>query len=146
MRLNVVEAGEGTPVALLHGLFGAAQNWGTVQKALVAACHRVLALDLRNHGASPHAAAMDYPAMAADVAETLEAAGARPAALVGHSMGGKVAPPPPGGSGDACPSSSGRAAGSSAPSPPSRDMALSTAASTPPPAGAVSGVAASDMW
>ncbi len=91
MRLNVVEAGEGTPVALLHGLFGAAQNWGTVQKALVAACHRVLALDLRNHGASPHAAAMDYPAMAADVAETLEAAGARPAALVGHSMGGKVA-------------------------------------------------------
>jgi pimeloyl-ACP methyl ester carboxylesterase len=91
MRLNLVEAGEGSPVALLHGLFGAAQNWGAVQKALAAAGHRALALDLRNHGASPHAAAMDYPAMAADVADTLAAAGAQPAAVVGHSMGGKAA-------------------------------------------------------
>jgi pimeloyl-ACP methyl ester carboxylesterase len=91
MRLNLVEAGDGPLVALLHGLFGAAQNWGAVQKALAAAGHRVLALDLRNHGASPHAAAMDYPAMAADVAETLAAVGALPAAVVGHSMGGKVA-------------------------------------------------------
>jgi esterase len=91
MRLNLVEAGEGPPVALLHGLFGAAQNWGAVQKALAASGRRVLALDLRNHGASPHAAAMDYPAMAADVAETLAAASALPAAVVGHSMGGKVA-------------------------------------------------------
>jgi pimeloyl-ACP methyl ester carboxylesterase len=33
---------------------------------------------------------MGYPAMAADVAETLAAAQAEPAALVGHSMGGKV--------------------------------------------------------
>ncbi|MBW8268775.1 alpha/beta fold hydrolase [Caldovatus aquaticus] len=91
MRLNWVEAGEGSPVALLHGLFGAAQNFGAVQKALAAAGHRVLALDLRNHGASPHAPGMDYPTMAADVAETLAAARALPAAVLGHSMGGKVA-------------------------------------------------------
>jgi len=90
MRLNAVEAGAGDPVVLLHGLFGAAQNWGTIQKRL-AARHRVIALDLRNHGASPHAAAMEYPVMAADVAETLIALGAAPASLVGHSMGGKVA-------------------------------------------------------
>lgn len=90
MRLNAVEAGSGDPVVLLHGLFGAAQNWGTIQKRL-AARHRVVALDLRNHGASPHAAAMEYPVMAADVAETLIALGAAPAALIGHSMGGKVA-------------------------------------------------------
>lgn len=91
MRLNCVEAGQGRPVALLHGLFGSAQNFGAVQKALAAAGHRVLALDLRNHGASPRAAGMDYPAMAADVAETLAAAGALPAAVLGHSMGGKAA-------------------------------------------------------
>ncbi|MBX6375394.1 MAG: alpha/beta fold hydrolase [Acetobacteraceae bacterium] len=91
MRLNLIEMGEGPPVALLHGLFGAAQNFGRVQRALAASGHRVLALDMRNHGASPHAAGMDYPTMAADVAETLEAAGALPAAVLGHSMGGKAA-------------------------------------------------------
>ena len=95
MRLHAVEAGEaggGEPVVLLHGLFGAAQNWGTVQKRLAAAPgRRVIALDLRNHGSSPRAPAMGYPAMAEDVAETLAALGALPAAVVGHSMGGKAA-------------------------------------------------------
>src|SRR5918997_1195175 len=95
MRLHAVEAGEaggGEPVGLLHGLFGAAQNWGTVQKRLAAAPGRgVIALDLRNHGSSPRAPAMGYPAMAEDVAETLAALGALPAAVVGHSMGGKAA-------------------------------------------------------
>lgn len=91
MRLNAVEAGAGEPVVLLHGLFGAAQNWGAVQKRLAATGRRVIALDLRNHGASPWAGAMDYPAMAADVAETLAGLGAPRAAVIGHSMGGKVA-------------------------------------------------------
>jgi pimeloyl-ACP methyl ester carboxylesterase len=86
MMLNRVELGEGPPVALLHGLFGSAQNWGAIQKRL-AARHRVLALDLPSHGASPRDAAMDYPGMAAAVAETL----GRPMAVLGHSMGGKVA-------------------------------------------------------
>ena len=91
MRLNAVEAGAGDPVVLLHGLFGAAQNWGAVQKRLATAGRRVVALDLRNHGASPWAETMDYPAMAADVAETLADLGAPRAAVIGHSMGGKVA-------------------------------------------------------
>ncbi len=90
MRLNAIEAGEGAPLVLLHGLFGAAGNWGAIQKRL-AAGRRVIALDLRNHGASGRDAAMDYPAMAEDVAATLAALGAAPAAVLGHSMGGKVA-------------------------------------------------------
>ncbi len=90
MRLHAIEAGTGRPVALLHGLFGSARNFGAVQRRL-AATHRVIALDLRNHGSSPHDPAMDYPAMAADVLETLAARDARPAVLIGHSMGGKVA-------------------------------------------------------
>ncbi|MXP62197.1 alpha/beta fold hydrolase [Roseomonas sp. M0104] len=92
MRLRAIEAGEGPkpPLVLLHGLFGQAQNFATVQKALAAA-RRVVALDLRNHGQSPHGPAMDYPAMAADVAETLAGLGVGSAVVLGHSMGGKVA-------------------------------------------------------
>lgn len=90
MILHAVEAGEGAPVVLLHGLFGAARNLGVAQRALATRL-RVIALDLRNHGASPHDPAMDYPTMAADVLETLDQRGALPAVLIGHSMGGKVA-------------------------------------------------------
>ncbi len=91
MILRGAEHGQGgTPLVLLHGLFGRAANFGTVQRHL-AAGRRVLALDLRNHGASPHHPAMEYDIMAADVAETLRALRAWPCVLLGHSMGGKVA-------------------------------------------------------
>ncbi len=90
MILHAVERGDGVPVALLHGLYGQASNFGGLQRRL-AQGRRVIALDLRNHGASPHAPAMSYPDMAEDVLETLRAMEALPCALVGHSMGGKVA-------------------------------------------------------
>jgi pimeloyl-ACP methyl ester carboxylesterase len=90
LRLAAREAGQGSPVVLLHGLFGQAGNFGAIQRRLAAA-HRVIALDLRNHGDSPHADAMNYPGMAADVHATLAALNALPAAVIGHSMGGKVA-------------------------------------------------------
>ncbi len=90
MILAHTEAGSGPPLILLHGLFGAGQNWGAIRKAL-APRFRVLTPDLRNHGASPHAAGMTYAAMAADVMGTMDAAGIDQAAILGHSMGGKVA-------------------------------------------------------
>ena len=90
MRLQAQEAGQGPPLVLLHGLFGSARNWGAVQKAL-ADEYRVVALDLRNHGASPHAQGMDYAVQAEDVAETLTTLGIERTALLGQSMGGKVA-------------------------------------------------------
>ncbi len=82
--------GEAAPLVLLHGLFGRAANFGAVQ-ARLADRRRVIALDLRNHGASPHAAGMGYATMAADVMETLRAMAALPCVLAGHSMGGKAA-------------------------------------------------------
>jgi esterase len=91
MMLHAIEAGTGDPpLVLLHGLFGSARNFGTVQRAF-ALHRRTIALDLRNHGASPHAADMRYATMAADVLHTLERLGALPAVLLGHSMGGKAA-------------------------------------------------------
>lgn len=90
MILQTMERGDGAPVVLLHGLFGSARNFGEIQRVL-ARRFQVLALDLRNHGKSPHAPDMRYPTMAADVLETLQARSALPAAVVGHSMGGKTA-------------------------------------------------------
>jgi pimeloyl-ACP methyl ester carboxylesterase len=90
MILNAIVSGEGAPVVLLHGLFGAARNFGVVQRAL-SARFRVIALDMRNHGDSPHGADMAYAVLAADVRETLQALGVERAAVAGHSMGGKAA-------------------------------------------------------
>jgi pimeloyl-ACP methyl ester carboxylesterase len=90
MILNSMQQGEGPPVVLLHGLFGTARNLGVVARGLSEqAC--VLSLDLRNHGDSPHNPDMDYATMAADVAQTMQAAGIGSAPIIGHSMGGKVA-------------------------------------------------------
>ncbi|MBI0537328.1 alpha/beta fold hydrolase [Roseomonas sp. KE2513] len=90
MILNAVEAGEGRPLVLLHGLFGQGRNFGALQRRL-AGRHRVISLDMPNHGASPHAPRMDYRSMAGDVAETLAAHGISGADVMGHSMGGKAA-------------------------------------------------------
>ena len=57
LRLAQVAAGDGPPLAILHGLFGSGRNWATIAQRL-AAHYRVIALDLRNHGASPWAETM----------------------------------------------------------------------------------------
>ncbi len=97
MKLNVLERGpepghmadRRPPIVLLHGLFGRARNLGFFQRRL-AAGRRTLAIDLRNHGDSPHGQ-MDYHSMSFDLIETLAERDALPATLVGHSMGGKAA-------------------------------------------------------
>lgn len=78
------------PLVVLHGLLGSSRNWLTTGGDL-AAKHHVFALDLRNHGKSPHGEPMDYPAMVADVLAWFDAQGLSKATLMGHSMGGKVA-------------------------------------------------------
>lgn len=90
MILHAIEAGAGPPVAMLHGLFGASGNLAAIQRRL-GASRRVIAFDLRNHGGSPHDPAMSYGAMAEDVLDSLAALDVPRAALIGHSMGGKVA-------------------------------------------------------
>ncbi len=75
----------------LHGLFGQGRNWTAIGKSL-AERHRVLLLDLPDHGRSDWTEQISYPAMADAVADTLsEVAPGETWLLVGHSMGGKVA-------------------------------------------------------
>jgi 3-dehydroquinate dehydratase-2 len=66
MMLRAIQSGDGPPVVMLHGLFGAARNFGAVQRAL-APRFRVIALDMRNYGDSLHAPDMRYATLAADV-------------------------------------------------------------------------------
>lgn len=90
MQLHFKQLGQGEPLVLLHGLFGSADNWLGVAPKLAERFH-VFIPDLRNHGVSPHDAAMDYSLMAADVEASFVAHNIGEAFVVGHSMGGKVA-------------------------------------------------------
>ena len=76
-----------------HGLFGQGRNWTQIGKALADPArpdpHRVLLVDLPHHGRSAWEDEFDYVGIADRVAGLLDADD--PVALVGHSLGGKVA-------------------------------------------------------
>lgn len=82
--------GDGPPLLILHGLFGSGSNWRGVARGL-AGTHRVITVDLRNHGASPWADSMSYLEMADDLKRLIERERLRRPAVMGHSMGGKTA-------------------------------------------------------
>ncbi|WP_309044995.1 alpha/beta fold hydrolase [Marinobacter sediminicola] len=88
--LNHRITGEGAPLILMHGVFGALENLGAIARKFHTDW-QVHGLDLRNHGSSFHADTMDYPSMAGDVIAYMDEQGLDKACLLGHSMGGKVA-------------------------------------------------------
>ncbi|MBY6207144.1 MULTISPECIES: alpha/beta fold hydrolase [Halomonas] len=81
--------GPGVPLVIVHGLLGSADNWRSHVKHW-SQQRRVIAVDLRNHGRSPHADGMSYEDMAEDLADVITGSGADKVHLLGHSMGGKV--------------------------------------------------------
>ncbi len=85
--LSGEDAGEGTPVVLLHGLTATRRYVVMGSKALERGGHRVIAYDARGHGASSPAAAYAYDALAADLLAVLDDRGVERAVLVGASMG-----------------------------------------------------------
>lgn len=88
-KLHTTVLGEhGSAIAFCHGLFGQGKNWTQIAKAL-SLDHRVLLLDMPNHGRSPWTKTFDYIELADLVADELRTSA--PVALVGHSMGGKIA-------------------------------------------------------
>ena len=91
MRLAAASYGEGgIPLLIAHGLFGSGRNWGVIAKRL-SDRGRVVAVDMRNHGASGRADSHGYEDLAADLAETIEAEIGGAWDVMGHSMGGKAA-------------------------------------------------------
>jgi pimeloyl-ACP methyl ester carboxylesterase len=80
--------GSGSPVLLLHGGLGNAENWGYQVPALIETGHRVVLIDSRGHGRSTQEGApLSYELMASDVLAVMDAIAVEQAAFVGWSDG-----------------------------------------------------------
>ena len=89
MNLFFRKYGSGPPIIIVHGLYGASDNW--VQIAKILGSHfEIFLIDQRNHGRSPHNPVHTYPAMRDDLLEFMDQQGIPAAILLGHSMGGKT--------------------------------------------------------
>lgn len=75
---------------ILHGLFGASDNWVSIARSL-SNRFTVLLPDLRNHGRSPHSDIHDYDSLSSDIYELANDLDTGNFFLAGHSMGGRVA-------------------------------------------------------
>jgi pimeloyl-ACP methyl ester carboxylesterase len=90
-RLRYLVGGEGEPLVLLHGLGGAASNWLALVPLLLPG-RRLLVPELPGHGGSePLPAAPSLNGYADRLGLLAEREGFRPAAVVGHSLGGAIA-------------------------------------------------------
>ncbi len=89
--INVLDwGGQGPPAVLLHGGSLTARTWDYVALAL-RADFRLLALDLRGHGASDWAEDYSIESHASDLAAVVDGLGIERTRLVGMSLGGMVA-------------------------------------------------------
>ena len=94
VRLHLVEAGQGTPVVLLHGFPEFWYSWRHQLPALAAAGYRAVAPDLRGYNESdkpPGVESYRPTVLVRDVAELIRSLGAGPAVVVGHDWGGIIA-------------------------------------------------------
>ncbi|HVY50446.1 MAG TPA: alpha/beta hydrolase [Devosia sp.] len=83
--------GQGEPLVLLHGAFGAIEMFGA-NLATLAANRQVIGVDLQGHGRTlPFDRPMTFEAMATDVAELIKWLGYDKADVMGYSMGGVTA-------------------------------------------------------
>src|SRR4051794_34791891 len=85
--LDVHDAGEGTPVVLLHGLTATRRYVVMGSRNLERGGHRVIAYDARGHGKSAPADEYGYDTLAADLLTVLDDRGIERAVLAGASMG-----------------------------------------------------------
>jgi pimeloyl-ACP methyl ester carboxylesterase len=90
MKLFYRELGAGSPLIILHGLFGMSDNWFTMAKRLAENFH-VFLPDLRNHGHSPQSPDFNYKQISGDVQEFIRDHQLNHCRIIGHSMGGKAA-------------------------------------------------------
>jgi len=83
--------GEGRPLIIIHGFLGMSDNWKSFGSLYAAEGFQTHMLDLRNHGRSFHSEEFNYNVMANDLLEYCQHYHLKDIAIIGHSMGGKVA-------------------------------------------------------
>lgn len=88
--LNFKTVGQGSPIMLLHGLFGTLDNWLTIARKLEDEGFMTFLIDQRDHGRSDHTDAFNYPLLADDLLRFMEENWIHETILIGHSMGGKT--------------------------------------------------------
>jgi len=87
-RIHVIEAGQGPPIVLVHGITLGVGLWVRQFRAL-SGSHRVLAIDQRGHGQSLGGTdGYLFERLADDLIEVLAERDVTGAVVVGHSMGG----------------------------------------------------------
>jgi esterase len=92
LELNFKEYGNGDKnLIILHGFLGSLDNWHTLATEWGKAGLHVWALDMRNHGKSPHTENHSLQLMVDDVNDFMFQHHINEASILGHSMGGKVA-------------------------------------------------------
>lgn len=90
MNLFYRTIGSGKPIFIIHGLYGASDNWMQIAKNL-SPDYQIISIDLRNHGSSPHDISHNYDDLVSDLAWLFHELEIEKAHILGHSMGGKVA-------------------------------------------------------
>ncbi|XP_056633194.1 protein ABHD11-like isoform X2 [Diorhabda sublineata] len=80
------------PLVVLHGFLASKNNWNTMCKKIHhSSKSKVIAIDARNHGDSPHSKEHTYDCLATDLKRFLEKMELKKVNLLGHSMGGRTA-------------------------------------------------------
>lgn len=90
VTLRFRKSGHGAPFVILHGLYGASDNWISISRKLEER-FTVYIPDLRNHGHSPHTWTHTYQNMVDDLFKFFTDQQIPQAIVLGHSMGGKLA-------------------------------------------------------
>ena len=90
INMNYLVSGHGTPVILIHGLFGNLDNLKSLAQELEQH-YQVIRVDLPNHGQSLHLDNLTFEIMVQQLENVLTKCGIDQTHIVGHSLGGKVA-------------------------------------------------------
>lgn len=90
MTIHFQSMGEGQPLVIIHGLFGTSDNLKGVARELSNE-YKVFLIDAPGHGDSSSLPLLSLANMAAEVAKFITELNVGPVAILGHSLGGKIA-------------------------------------------------------
>ena len=82
--LHSIIRGEGSPLLILHGFLGMADNWKTLGSRFAENGFQVHLIDQRNHGRSFHTDAFSYVLMVDDLLQYIRYHQLKKVSIIGH--------------------------------------------------------------